>query len=139
MNPLFKPKKQQIHVPGYGVVQKEEFEPKHTKALLKRAEENGVNRDAFIKQHLVVDGYGDQPLFSDEVDSKNLDEAIQKAGKEDAAEKKRAEAQAKKDAEAKAKEEAKAKKLAEADEEELQKLMEQEEKEKKEKENKSNK
>lgn len=58
----FKPKKQQIHVPGYGVVQKEDFNDDHFKALMKRA---GDKRDSFIKQHLVVESYGDQPLFAD--------------------------------------------------------------------------
>jgi hypothetical protein len=60
----FKPKKQQIHVPGYGVVQKEDFNQYHYNALMKRADATG-DRDAFIKQHLVVESYGDQPLFAD--------------------------------------------------------------------------
>lgn len=58
----FKPKKQQIHVPGFGVVQKEDFLDVHYQALMKRA---GSRRDAFIKQHLVVESYGDQPLFEE--------------------------------------------------------------------------
>ncbi len=58
----FKPKNQQIHVPGFGVVQKEDFGQEHFNALMKRA---GDNRDAFIKQHLVVESYGDQPLFAE--------------------------------------------------------------------------
>lgn len=57
----FKPKKQQIHVPGYGVVQKEDFNQDHYQVLMKRA--GMTNRDTFIKQHLEVESYGDQPLF----------------------------------------------------------------------------
>lgn len=67
----FKPKKQQIHVPGYGVVQKEDFNQTHFNALMKRA---GDNRDEFIKQHLVVDSYGDQPLFA-EGEAENQEQA----------------------------------------------------------------
>lgn len=81
MNPLFKPKKQQIHVPGFGVVQKEDFNQEHTKALLKRAEKANVNRDEFIKQHLVVDGYGDQPLFAEPEQSEGETKEIKKKGK----------------------------------------------------------
>ncbi len=57
----FKPKKQQIHVPGCGVVQKEDFTQDHFDILMKRADR--VGRDEFIKQHFVVESYGDQPLF----------------------------------------------------------------------------
>ncbi len=58
----FKPKKQQIHVPGLGIVQKEDFSQEHFDILLKRA---GNRRDEFIKQHFVVESYGDQPLFQE--------------------------------------------------------------------------
>lgn len=83
MNPIFKPKKQQILVPGAGVIQKEEFTQDHAKALLKRADKAGVNRDEFIKQHLVVDGYGDQPLFADvePAQSEEAPKEVKKKGK----------------------------------------------------------
>lgn len=97
----FKPKKQQIHVPGHGVVQKEDFNEVHTAALLKRA---GSNRDAFIKQHLVIESYGDLPIFEEDEATKKAAEALaRKEAKEklkaEAAAKKAAEEQAKKDAE----------------------------------------
>lgn len=58
----FKPKKQQIHVPGHGVVQKQDFTKEHFDILMLRA---GDNRSDFLKQYFVVDSYGDQPLFED--------------------------------------------------------------------------
>lgn len=103
----FKPKKQQIHVPGYGVVQKEDFNETHAAALMKRA---GSNRDAFIKQHLVIESYGDLPIFEE-------DEATKKA----------AELQAKKEAKEKLRAEAAAKKKAAEEEAELLAEMEREE------------
>lgn len=63
MKPTFKPKKALIHVPGHGVVRREDFGDQHTKALLKRAESAGVDQDKFITQHLVISGYGDLPIF----------------------------------------------------------------------------
>jgi hypothetical protein len=62
-NLIFKPKKEFILVPGAGVIQRDNFTEDHTKALLKRADKAGVSREEFIKQHLVVAGYGDMPLF----------------------------------------------------------------------------
>jgi hypothetical protein len=62
----FKPKKQQIHVPGKGIVQKEDFSQEHFDILIKRAGGSKEKRDAFINQHFVVASYGDQPLFVEE-------------------------------------------------------------------------
>lgn len=59
----FKPKKQQIHVPGHGVVQKEDFTQEHFEILLKRSGRVTGGKDAFIAQHFDVASYGDQPLF----------------------------------------------------------------------------
>jgi hypothetical protein len=92
----FKPKKQQIHVPGYGVVQKEDFNEKHLAVLMKRA---GDNRDAFIKQHLDVDSFGDLPLFEEDEASRKAAELQAKKDALAAAKKAAAEEQAKKDAE----------------------------------------
>ena len=61
----FKPKKQQIHVPGFGIVQKEEFTQEHFNLLMKRAGAQGAKKDEFIKQYFVVDSYGDQELFKE--------------------------------------------------------------------------
>lgn len=69
----FKPKKQQIHVPGYGVVQKEDFNEKHFNVLMKRA---GDNKDAFIKQHLEVESFGDLPLFEEDEATRKAAEAL---------------------------------------------------------------
>lgn len=64
MKATFKPKKAFIHVPGFGVVTREEFSPEHTAALLERAKKHKVNQDEFISQHLVISGYGDLEIFS---------------------------------------------------------------------------
>lgn len=61
----FKPKKQQIHVPGHGVVQKEDFTQEHFDILVKRAGRVSGGKDAFIKQHFEVASYGDQSLFEE--------------------------------------------------------------------------
>lgn len=61
----FKPRKQQIHVPGHGVVQKEEFNENHFKILMKRAGGTKEEQDAFIKQYFVVSSYGDLPVFQE--------------------------------------------------------------------------
>lgn len=95
---VFKPKKQQIHVPGCGVVQKEDFTKEHYAILMKRA---GSNKDAFIKQHLEVASYDDLDLFKE---NKEAEEAAKKA----------AELEAKKEAKEKAKAEAAQKKAEEA-------------------------
>ena len=68
-NHIFTPKKNQIHVPNVGVVQKADFTQDHAKALLKRAEKYGINRDAFIKQHFEV-SFGDLPLFDEEIETR---------------------------------------------------------------------
>lgn len=84
-NPVFKPRKAFIHVPEYGVVSKEDFNQDHAKALFKRQEAAGVDRNAFIKQHLEVVGFGDMPLFEgDEQKNKKADKKQTKAEKEEA-------------------------------------------------------
>jgi hypothetical protein len=138
----FKPKKQQIHVPGFGVVQKEDFEQKHFDKLMTRAGD-GARKTAFINQYFVVDSYDDLELFKEpkgesEADKKAAEQAAKKAERErlkaEAAAAKEAE-DAQKEAEALAKKQAKeadkeakakAKKEAE-DEAELLRLMEEEE------------
>lgn len=65
MSPAFKPKKAFIHVPGFGVVTREDFSKEHTEALLKRAAKHGVNQNDFISQHLVIASYGDLEIFSE--------------------------------------------------------------------------
>jgi hypothetical protein len=64
-NVIYTPKKSQIHVPGAGVVQREDFTQDHAIKLLKRAEKNGVDKKVFIKQHFEV-SVNDLPLFDDE-------------------------------------------------------------------------
>lgn len=61
----FKPKKAQIHVPGFGLITREEFNNEHTAALFKRADKAGIKREAFIEQHLKIASYGDMPLFEE--------------------------------------------------------------------------
>lgn len=65
-NPILKPKKAMILVPGHGVIEKAEFNEQHLKALFKQQEATGVDRDAFIKQHFEIVGFGDMPLFENE-------------------------------------------------------------------------
>lgn len=79
MNPVFKPRKQQIHVPGHGVVQKEDFNEGHFKILMRRA---GENKDVFIKQYFEVASYGDQPLFQDGEEGLNKKSKKQLAAEE---------------------------------------------------------
>lgn len=95
----FKPKKQQIHVPGYGVVQKEDFNNTHFAVLMKRA---GSNKEAFISQHLVVESYGDLPIFADDEASKEAEQQaakVQAKNKATAAERKALKEKALKEAE----------------------------------------
>jgi hypothetical protein len=84
-NPVFKPRKAMIHVPDYGVVSKEDFNQDHAKALFKRQEAAGVDRNAFIKQHLEVVGFGDMPLFEgDEPKNKKTSKKLTKEQQEEA-------------------------------------------------------
>lgn len=78
----FKPKKQQIHVPGHGVVQKEDFTQEHFEILVKRAGRVTGGKDAFIKQHFEVASYDDQPLFKEPAETTTVEvEDIETAGK----------------------------------------------------------
>jgi hypothetical protein len=113
----FKPKKQQIHVPGFGVVQKEDFNQEHFAVLMKRAGGSQEKKDAFIKQHLEVASYGDQELFEE---SEAAKEAELLAAKKAEDKKRKAEEKAAKEAKEKAdKEEAEL--LAQLEAEELAK------------------
>jgi hypothetical protein len=87
----FKPRKQQIHVPGFGVVQKEDFTQEHFEVLIKRASD----RDAFIKQYFEVTSFGDLPLFEKTEAEKKAKEDAAKAEEKAA---RKAEADARKEA-----------------------------------------
>jgi hypothetical protein len=77
--PTFKPKKAFIHVPGHGVVSKQDFNKDHAAILLRRAEGHGVNKDKFIKQHLVIDSFGDMELFKEPEGQDNSQAEVQGA------------------------------------------------------------
>lgn len=60
---VLKPKKASILVPGYGVVSREDFEPKHAKAIFNSTP---VEKEKIIAQHFNVVSYGDLPIFEEE-------------------------------------------------------------------------
>lgn len=78
----FKPKKQQIHVPGVGVVQKEDFTKEHFATVMKRAGTDKEKKDAFLKQYFEVASYDDMPLFEEGKKEAEADNAEAKPAKE---------------------------------------------------------
>jgi hypothetical protein len=105
----FKPKHLKVHVPGFGVIDKADFNKEHMTACLAQITKAGINKDEYLRKRFDIVSYDDLPLFEEK--SKAQIEAEEKAKVEAEAEAKRiadeAELQAAIEAEEKAKKEAK--------------------------------
>lgn len=65
MNPILKPKNFKIHVPGHGVIERENFTETHLQACVKQVSGAGLNVDDYLKKHFTIASYGNFPLFAE--------------------------------------------------------------------------